>query len=324
MPNGEFHREPAGSDIPLDPYVDRGAETGQAILNLVRPQVWRAPLIVASPHSGHQYPPDFLASTGLTREELRLSEDCYVDELVAAAPELGVPLLAALFPRSFCDVNREPLELDPGMFSDRLPAGANTGSPRVAAGLGVVPRLGANDREIYRHKLNFAEAEARLARYYRPYHAALNALCNEAIDKFGACLILDCHSMPSAGGGDHRGAQIGAGQGGGGQGGGPGRIDFVLGDCFGASCAPAVSAAVDAYLRAGGANMRRNSPYSGGYVTQHYGRPATGIHVLQVEINRALYVNERSLERSSGFAAIQATMTGLINMLGDRVAALLA
>ena len=292
------------------------AETGEAILNLVRPQAWRAPLIVASPHSGQHYPPAFLASTGLTRQELRLSEDCYVDELVAAAPELGAPLLAALFARSFCDVNREPLELDPSMFTDRLPAGANIASPRVAAGLGVVPRLGANDREIYRHKLSFAEVEARLARYYRPYHATLNALCNEAVAKFGACLILDCHSMPSPGAaaaaGDHR------------HGGSNGRVDFVLGDCFGASCAPSISAAVDAYLRAGGANMRRNSPYSGGYVTQHYGRPATGIHVLQVEINRALYVNEKSLERSAGFAGVQATMTGLINMLTDRASELLS
>lgn len=307
MPNGDFHREPASAATKRDSVAP-----GQAILNLVRPETWRAPLIVASPHSGQHYPPDFLASTGLTQQELRLSEDCYVDELVAAAPEIGAPLLAALFPRSFCDVNREPLELDPSMFSDRLPAGANTASPRVAAGLGVVPRLGANDREIYRRKLSFAEAEARLAVYYRPYHAALNALCNEAIEKFGACLILDCHSMPSvAGHGEARGL------------GGNGRVDFVLGDCFGASCAPAVTAAVDAYLRAGGANMRRNSPYSGGYVTQHYGRPATGVHVLQVEINRSLYVNERSLERSAGFAAIQANMTGLIAMLAEKTAELL-
>ncbi|MBI2257078.1 MAG: N-formylglutamate amidohydrolase [Proteobacteria bacterium] len=307
MPNGDFHREPAGAVTSLD--LDA---PGPAILNLVRPETWRAPLIIASPHSGQHYPPDFLASTGLTRQELRLSEDCYVDELVGAAPDLGVPLLAALFPRSFCDVNREPLELDPAMFSDRLPAGANTASPRVAAGLGVVPRLGANDREIYRRKLAFAEAEARLAGYYRPYHAALNGLCNEAIEKFGVCLILDCHSMPSVGShGDPRGM------------GGHGRVDFVLGDCFGASCAPAVTAAVDAYLRAGGANMRRNSPYSGGYVTQHYGRPATGVHVLQLEINRALYVNERSLERSAGFAAVQANMAGLIGMLADKTMELL-
>ncbi|WP_374651291.1 N-formylglutamate amidohydrolase [Dongia sp.] len=306
MPNGDFHREPASTATQLDSVA-----SGEAILNLVRPLAWRAPVIVASPHSGQSYPPEFLASAGLSRQELRLSEDCYVDELVAAAPDLGVPLLAALFPRSFCDVNREPLELDPAMFSDRLPEGANTASPRVAAGLGVVPRLGANDREIYRRKLSFAEAEARLARYYRPYHAALNALCSEAMALFGVCLVLDCHSMPSVGGPhDSRHA-------------GNGRVDFVLGDCFGASCASAVTAAIDAYLRAGGANMRRNSPYSGGFVTQHYGRPATGIHVLQLEINRALYVHERSLERSAGFAAVQATMTGLITMLSEKAAELL-
>lgn len=312
MPNGDFHREPAGTATQLDSVA-----ASQAILNLVRPQAWRAPLIVASPHSGQHYPPEFLASSGLTRQELRLSEDCYVDELVATAPDHGVPLLAALFPRSFCDVNREPLELDPAMFSDRLPAGANIASPRVAAGLGVVPRLGANDREIYRRKLAFAEAEARLDRYYRPYHATLNKLCNEAVANFGACLILDCHSMPSVGGtADHRYAAAGLGA-------GNARVDFVLGDCFGASCAPAVTAAIDAFLRAGGANMRRNSPYSGGYVTQHYGRPATGVHVLQLEINRALYVNERSLERSAGFAAVQATMSGLIAMLSEKVSELL-
>ncbi len=305
MPNSDPHREPA--DMATS-HVS--VATAKAILKLVRPKTWLAPIIVASPHSGHHYPPDFLASSGLTRQELRLSEDCYVDELVAAAPDLGVPLLAALFPRSFCDVNREPLELDPAMFSDQLPAGANTTSPRVAAGLGVVPRLGANDREIYRRKLSFAEAEARLAGYYRPYHATLNSLCNEAVDKFGTCLILDCHSMPSVGGhGELRG--------------GHGRVDFVLGDCFGASCAPTVTSVIDAYLRSGGANMRRNSPYSGGYVTQHYGRPVTGVHVLQVEINRSLYVNERSLERSAGFAAMQANMTGLISILVEKTPQLL-
>ncbi|WP_374377442.1 N-formylglutamate amidohydrolase [Dongia sp.] len=301
-----MQREPANSATVLESVAN-----GPAIFNLVRPTSWRAPLIIASPHSGQDYPPEFLESTGLSQQELRLSEDCYVDQLVGAAPELGVPLLAALFPRSFCDVNREPLELDPAMFSDPLPKGANVSSPRVAAGLGVVPRLGANDREIYLRKLTFAEAEARLARYYRPYHAALNALCNEAVAQFGACLILDCHSMPSVGGAhDPRYAPSG-------------RVDFVLGDCFGASCAPGITAAVDAFLRAGGANMRRNSPYSGGYVTQHYGRPAAGVHVLQVEINRALYVDERSLEKKPSFAAVQASMSGLIAMLAEKAAELL-
>lgn len=293
---------------------EAAAEPDDAAIRLLRPKTWLAPLIVASPHSGHHYRPDFLASASLTRQELRLSEDCYVDELVSAAPDLGAPLLAALFPRSYCDVNREPLELDPAMFLDRLPAEANTQSPRVAAGLGVVPRLGANDREIYRQKLAYAEAEARLARCYRPYHDALAGLVAEAKAQFGHCLVLDCHSMPSHGGGhDREAAQKGRN----------GRVDFVLGDCFGASCAAGITAAIDAHLRAGGAQMRRNSPYSGGYVTQHYGRPETGVHVLQVEINRALYVHERSLEPHAGFAGMQATMKGLIAMLMDRVEDLL-
>ncbi len=307
MPHGDLHREQAISATKLDSVAE-----GAAVYSLVRPDSWRAPLIVASPHSGQHYPPDFLAGASLSQGELRLSEDCYVDELVASGPQHGAPLLAALFPRSFCDVNREPLELDPAMFSDALPRGANTTSPRVAAGLGVVPRLGANDREIYRRKLTFAEAELRLERYYRPYHAALNALCNEAVARFGACLILDCHSMPSSGG--PHDPRYAAG----------GRVDFVLGDCFGASCAPGVTAAVDSYLRAGGAHMRRNSPYSGGYVTQHYGRPAAGVHVLQIEINRALYVDERTLEKKPSFASVEATMGGLIAMLCDKAMELVA
>lgn len=293
---------------------EAAAEPDDAAIRLLRPKSWRAPLIIASPHSGHHYQPDFLANASLTRQELRLSEDCYVDELVSAAPEMGAPLLSALFPRSYCDVNREPLELDPAMFSDRLPAHANTSSPRVAAGLGVVPRLGANDREIYRQKLTYAEAAARLETCYQPYHAALSALVEEAKAEFGHCLILDCHSMPSHGGGhDREAAQMGRNA----------RVDFVLGDCFGASCAAGITAAVDAHLRAGGAQMRRNSPYSGGYVTQHYGRPETGVHVLQIEINRALYVHERTLEPHAGFPTMQATMTGLIAMLMERVEALL-
>ena len=314
MSNTELPLALASTDAPVEGVIGSGG----AIFHLVRPQAWQAPLIVASPHSGRHYPAAFLASAGLSHQELRLSEDCYVDELVAAAPESGAPLLTALFPRSFCDVNREPLELDPTMFTDCLPEGANTSSPRVAAGLGVVPRLGANDREIYRHKLTVAEAEARLAHYYRPYHATLTALCGEAVARFGACLVLDCHSMPSGGG---------PGTGGSGyprQQDGQQPVDFVLGDCFGASCAPPVSTAIETFLHARGARMRRNSPYAGGYVTQHYGRPAAGIHVVQIEINRALYVDERSLERSAGFAAMQATMTGLIAMLAARVGDLLA
>lgn len=295
---------------PLAEPPEAAAEPDDAPIRLRRPEIWAAPLILASPHSGDVYRVDFLASAALTQQELRLSEDGHVDELVADAPDLGAPLLTALFPRSYCDVNREPLELDPAMFVDRLPPGANTTSPRVAAGLGVVPRLGANDREIYPRKLAFSEVEERLTTCYRPYHKALAGLIAEARETFGRCLVLDCHSMPSHGGGHDREAV---------ERGRNGRVDFVLGDCFGASCAPALTAAIDAHLRGGGAQMRRNSPYSGGYVTQHYGRPDTGVHVLQIEINRSLYMNERTLDPHAGFAAVKATMRGLVAMLVERV-----
>ena len=131
------------------------------------------PLVLSSPHSGEDYPEDFIAASRLDRLTLRRSEDSFVDELFAAAPALGAPLIRALFPRAYIDPNREPWELDPAMFEDELPAYANTGSPRVAAGLGTIARVVANGEEIYGRKLRFADAKARVERCYRPYHAAL-------------------------------------------------------------------------------------------------------------------------------------------------------
>jgi N-formylglutamate amidohydrolase len=276
---------------------------------ITRPAQQTTPLVLASPHSGSRYPAEFLAMTKLGRSTLRLSEDCYVDELIAGAPAHGVPVLRALFPRVYVDANREPLELDPAMFEDKLPENAVTDSPRVAAGLGCIPRLAANDREIYGRKLRFAEAERRLASCYRPYHQALKALIQETRERFGGCLLIDCHSMPSIGGHGERD--------------GRNRVDFVLGDCFGASCADAVTATAEAWLRQDGAHVRRNNPYSGGYVTQHYGRPAEGIHVLQIEINRAIYMDEQSLERRPDFTGTQRRLDGLIAALAQQAATLI-
>jgi len=246
----------------------------------------------------------------LDRATLRLSEDCYVDELIAAGPSLGVPVLKALFPRVYVDANREAFELDPVMFEDRLPEAAITDSPRVAAGLGSIPRLAANDREIYGRKLPFAEAEQRIARCYRPYHQALVALMQETRERFGGCLLIDCHSMPSVGGHGERDL-------------GRARVDFVLGDCFGASCADAVTAAAETHLRKEGAHVRRNNPYSGGYVTQHYGRPTEGIHVLQIEINRSIYMDEQTLERLPQFEDTRQRLERLIAMLAREAPALI-
>jgi N-formylglutamate amidohydrolase len=304
-----------GTALPKSPATPEAAAPGKkaespAAFEIIRPVRQTTPLVLASPHSGASYPADFLEMAKLDRATLRLSEDCYVDELFAAGPNCGAPLLKALFPRVYVDANREAFELDPVMFEDRLPDAAITDSPRVAAGLGSIPRLAANDREIYGRKLRFAEAEQRIARCYRPYHQALSALMQETRERFGGCLLLDCHSMPSVGGQGERDL-------------GRSRVDFVLGDCFGASCADAVTAAAETHLRKEGANVRRNNPYSGGYVTQHYGRPTEGIHVLQIEINRSIYMDEQTLERLPQFQETRQRLERLIAMLAREAPALI-
>jgi N-formylglutamate amidohydrolase len=265
---------------------------------------------------------------------LRGSEDGYVDLLIEPATRLGVPSLRALFPRIFIDPNRDAAELDPQLFLDPLPPHAQITSPRVLAGLGVIPRVAADDRPIYGRQLPFREAEQRLERYYHPYHRCLQAAIKHIRAEFGQCLLLDCHSMPSIGApllatrsGDAdtatspaqqeaRGAPRSAGKSG-------GDADFILGDCYGGACAEAVTAHVEAYLTAAGAAVRRNNPYSGGYVTQTYGRPAEGVHVLQLEINRRLYMDEAKLVPTEGFAVTRDLLSGLIASLRDAAASLM-
>ncbi len=279
-------------------------KSGEAVIEIMAPVAQSVPLVFSSPHSGRDYPAEFLAQSRLDPLTLRRSEDSYVDELFAAAPEHGAPLLRALFPRVFVDPNREAFELDPAMFSDPLPANANTNSPRVVAGLGSIARVVASGEEIYARKLSLAEAEARLDRYWRPYHAALEDLLAASRRRFGHVLLIDCHSMPSVGGPMERDA-------------GDRRLDFVLGDCHGRSCAPALTDRVEAILQADGFRVERNAPYAGGYVTQHYGRPAEGVHTLQIEVNRALYMNEATYERRPGFAALQHAVGRLIEQLAQ-------
>jgi N-formylglutamate amidohydrolase len=271
---------------------------------LRRPAQQTMPVVFASPHSGVDYPAEFLAAARLDRQSLRRSEDTFVDELFAAAPAAGAPLLSALFPRAFVDANREALELDPQMFEDDLPPEANTESPRVAAGLGMIARVVASGEEIYRRKLRVAEALGRIERYYRPYHAMLADLITETKRRFGACVLIDCHSMPSVGGPMERDA-------------GRERVDMILGDCRGTSCAAALTDRVEAALRHLGYAVGRNNPYSGGFVTQHYGRPGEEIHALQIEINRALYMDEAALVRGPGFARLAADMGRLVRAIGD-------
>lgn len=280
---------------------------------ILAPSRQAVPLVVASPHSGTYYPPEFVASSRLDAVALRRSEDSFIDEIFGQAPRLGAPLLRALFPRAYVDPNREPYELDPAMFADALPGFANTRSPRVAAGLGTIARVVATGRDIYRDKLRLAEALERIQAMYQPYHGALRRLISETREAFGCCILIDAHSMPSVGGPMDADA-------------GRARVDVILGDVHGASCAPVVTETAEQTLRALGYAVTRNNPYSGGFTTQNYGRPRRGIHALQIEINRGLYMDEETITRKSAIANLTRDMTAVLTALGaiDRQALALA
>ena len=259
----------------------------------IAPAEQRVPFVLNSPHSGRFYPPRFLAMSRLDASAIRRSEDCYVDELFRGAVALGAPLLAANFPRAYLDVNREPWELDPRMFEEALPAHANMRSARVVGGLGTVPRLVGEGQEIYAGKLPLAEALARIEASYKPYHEALGRLLARTRAAFGFAVLIDCHSMPAS-------VRVGDGS---------VRPDFIVGDRFGTACAPALTEAAIAILIGMGYNVAHNKPYAGGFITEHYGRPGHGVHALQIEINRGLYLNERTYEPSVGFAPLAADLT---------------
>jgi N-formylglutamate amidohydrolase len=268
---------------------------------VLRPPQQTRPLVVASPHSGRRYDSAFLASSRLRLAELRRSEDAHVDALVAGLPELGVPVIQALFPRTYVDANREPLELDAGMFDGPLPAFSNPDSPRVRAGLGVIPRVAANGIAIYGGKLPIGEARRRLHRCYFPYHRALTALLNETRARFGFAILVDCHSMPSQAVARH---------------GGPGP-DFVLGDRHGGACMPELTAQADSLLSGMGYTVVRNRPYAGGFTTVRHGRPNDGVHALQIEVNRALYLDEAALRPHDGLRPLAGDLAVLVDALAD-------
>ncbi len=255
-----------------------------------------APLVFASPHSGRLYPKDMMAASALDAASIRRSEDALVDGLIDSATSYGASVIAAAYARAYIDVNREPYELDASMFEDELPDFARGRSARVAAGLGSIARIVAEGQEIYARKLTFAEAAQRIEAVHRPYHAALEGLLGEAKAAFGLALLVDWHSMPQAAA--RTLAQSGdfAGQ---------GSCDLVLGDRFGAACAPRITALVEAEFEAMGYRVARNAPYAGGYTTEFYGRPQAGVHALQVEINRCLYLDEATLEPHEGYARLQ-------------------
>jgi len=256
--------------------------------DIQRPRILTAPFVFNSPHSGRVYPESFLESSRLDARSLRKSEDAFVEELFADVVSLGAPLLHAHFPRSYLDVNREPYELDPELIADTLPSYANTASIRVIGGLGTIARIVTESEEIYREPVPLEDALNRIATLYKPYHAALCSLLTDSWNKFGHAILVDCHSMPSLPA-SHQ----------------DDRPDFVLGDRFGSSCDIRIVRFVEQQLKALGYVVKCNKPYSGGYITEHYGQPKEGLHALQIEVKRALYMNESSFAKTKNFMLVK-------------------
>ena len=275
----------------------------QPPFEVIEPPRLLAPLVFDSPHSGSRYPRAFLAASRLDPLTLRRSEDAFVDELFRPCVALGAPLLRARFPRAFLDLNREPFELDPRMFDGPLPDYVNTRSLRVAAGLGTIPRVVGDAQPIYRGRVPVAEALARVAALHRPYHQRLAGLIERTRARFGLAILIDCHSMPST---------LAEGS----------PVDIVLGDRFGTSAAGWIVDALEVALLQRGYRVRRNKPYAGGFITEHYGSPASARHAVQIEINRALYMDERRIVKLKGAENLAQGLYAAVGALVERVAAI--
>jgi N-formylglutamate amidohydrolase len=265
-------------------------------IETIEPARLAAPLIFSSPHSGSIYPERFLKASRLDPLTLRRSEDAYVDELFLPCVALGAPLLRALFPRAYLDVNREPYELDPQVFEGRLPDFANTRSLRVAVGLGTIPRVVGDSQPIYKQPLSIAEGLGRIEWLYRPYHEQLRVLVDRALQRFGRAVLIDCHSMPS------NAADVAG-------------LDVVLGDRYGASAAPGVVEILETGLRAAGYRVRRNKPFAGGFITETFGAPSRGVDAVQIEIARSLYLDERRLAKTEAWSTVRGNLFNAVRSL---------
>ncbi|MBB3312760.1 N-formylglutamate deformylase [Rhizobium sp. BK196] len=261
------------------------------------------PFVYNSPHSGRIYPPEFIAQSRLEGISIRRSEDHYVDELFGAAVDIGAPLLLANFPRAYLDVNREPYELDPRMFDGLLPPYANINSLRVAGGLGTIPRIVAENMEIYARRLPVQEGLERVESVYKPYHSTLRRLIARTHVQFGFGVLIDCHSMP----GNVRVAGSNA------------RPDFIIGDRYGTSASAELSRTAIGIIEEMGFAAIRNKPYAGGFITEHYGRPSRGLHALQIEVNRSIYVDEITLEKRPDFGIVATAITSFMRQMADYV-----
>lgn len=275
---------------------------------VLAPPRWTAPMVFNSPHSGSVLPQTLLQTSSLSPSQLRSSEDMFVDELFMGCLEAGAPLLRALVSRSYVDLNREPYELDARMFVERLPGHMNPSSPRVACGLGTIPRTVGDGLNIYPGPISLAEALHRVERIYRPYHRVLSQLLNEAWSQAGCVLLVDCHSMPTSAVQQHRSIRGTS-------------LDVVVGDRFGNACSAGLVEVIEDYLSSKGLTVGRNKPYAGGFITETHGEPESARHAVQIEVNRALYMDERHQVKNRGFADLRNTLDGLAARLAEALAA---
>jgi N-formylglutamate amidohydrolase len=266
-------------------------EPASDYFDIVAPAQWTLPVVLNSPHSGSLLPPDLLRQSRLSPNVLRRSEDCYIDELFVSCVQYGAPLLRSRVSRAFIDLNREPHELDPRMFTTPLPGYMNGTSPRVLSGLGTIPRIVGEGDVIYHHKLELVEVMSRIDAIYRPYHRTLGTMLDQVHNETGFVCLIDCHSMPSSAvaGGRNNLRQV----------------DIVLGDRFGASCDPELVQVWREAFTDAGLQIRLNHPYPGGFITETHGRPRMGRNALQIEINRSLYLSGNSTIKSNNFKELQ-------------------
>lgn len=263
---------------------------------VLHPEKHRSCVVFASPHSGRDYPWSFLRKTVLDEHIIRTSEDAYVDQLFDCAPQFGASFLKAGAPRAYIDLNRSADELDPALIEGVRRGGHN---PRIASGLGVIPRVVAAGRSIYRGKISQEEAQRRITLYWRPYHEMLQKLLDSARQRHGQAVLIDCHSMPHE-------AMDGVAKT------GVRRPDVVLGDRFGAAATSEVVDRLEAAFSAAGFIVTRNAPFAGAYITQAYGRPSKGQHAVQVEIDRSIYMNEQLIRPNGNFDAVRLALRDVI------------
>ena len=279
-----------------DSREQRAGTGGETPFTLLAPAT-PGPFVFASPHSGDVYPADMRTAAGLDRASLRSAEDALVDRLIAPATKLGASLILARMGRAWVDLNRAPDDLDPALIEG---LDGRLASPRAAAGYGVIPRLSGDGRPLYDRRLAADEAADRIARVHAPYHAALDGLMQAAHARHGLAFLVDWHSMPAR-------ATQGAG--------GARGPDVVLGDRHGSSCTAELTRRLRRAFEALGWRVALNQPYSGGWTTQRWGRPAEGFHAVQIELNRALYLDETTLQPGIGWSRCAAGVARVMETL---------